>query len=290
MQALAPSPCRVRALADRVRRAVAPRARRSPRARPTRRARRCRRRCRRGRPRASRRRPRGRSPRSPGSPASRRGSTATGAAGGTSSRARVTTSIGAEVALVRRLAAAGEHRDRDRGSPRRSTGSGQLIGPGLLRRARSRSRAARVEPSISTTTSNGTGSSVIAVVVHLAVADVAAVRAASRSSCARRPRRGRTSARRALAERLEPVALDEPRRARAAPVRTPTTSALMSPATIFGTREFATRHPVDVLDQLARGVQLDAGEDRRPPGRRRPCRCEYGSLPPMSSQCALIAV
>ena len=75
----------------------------------------------------------------------------------------------------------------------------------------------------------------------------------------------------------------------AAPVRTPTTSALMSPATIFGTRRVGQHHAVDVVDELAALVELARRGRSCPPGRRRPCRCEYGSLPPMSSQWPLIA-
>jgi hypothetical protein len=76
-------------------------------------------------------------------------------------------------------------------------------------------------------------------------------------------------ARRALAEALEPV-------------------ALMSPATIFGTREFAVAKRKMSSTSRPPAYSLTPGKIV-PSWKTSTVSVEYGSLPPMSSQCALIA-
>ena len=99
-------------------------------------------------------------PRSPASPASRRGSTARARARGTSSPGRVIDLDRPEVALVRRLAAAREHRITITRAADTVDAIGQLTGPGRASGAPQKSSRA-VVPSTSSTTSNGIGSSVI---------------------------------------------------------------------------------------------------------------------------------
>jgi hypothetical protein len=74
----------------------------------------------------------------------------------------------------------------------------------------------------------------------------------------------------------------------AAPVRTPTTSALMSPATIFGTRELAVAMRKMSDTRRPRENSFTPGNSV-PSWKTSTVSVEYGSLPPMSSQCALIA-
>ena len=91
-----------------------------------------------------------------------------------------------------------------------------------------------------------------------------------------------------LVEARQAVALDDRGRAPSAPVRTPTTVALMSPATIFGTRELAVAKRKMSATSRPREKSLTPGKIV-PSWKTSTVSVEYGSLPPMSSQCALMA-
>jgi hypothetical protein len=73
-----------------------------------------------------------------------------------------------------------------------------------------------------------------------------------------------------------------------APLRTPTNSALMSPATAFGTREFASAIRYTSRTISPRDTSFTPGKIV-PSWNMSTVSVAYGSLPPMSSQCALIA-